>query len=108
MKKLLIIGILFYSCYSDGSEEVPSEDYTIRTIDGCEYIQMYQHSYMYVLTHKGNCSNPKHYFKDNNQYKYVIDLPEEYSLVTTSSLHPDTLTGYISRDTLYIGFLNKK
>ena len=42
----------------------PSMQYTVRTIDGCEYIQIEQmigfNSGIYSLTHKGDCKNPIH------------------------------------------------
>lgn len=70
---------------------------------GCEYYVQENGNYIHV----GRCANPLHYFKDNNVYKYVISLPEEYPLISPFPDNPDTLTGYISRDTLYIGFINK-
>jgi len=91
-------------------EEIPDSAYTIRTIDGCEYIEVERgvgDTRTYSLTHKGNCRNPIHYFKDNNQYKYVLDLPPNYNLISADAGHKDTLTGYVSRDTLYINFLRK-
>ena len=39
------------------------ENYTIKTIDGCEYIEFDSgilDQRVYSLTHKGNCKNPVH------------------------------------------------
>ena len=71
---------------------------------GCEYYVQENGNYIHI----GRCSNPLHYFKDNNTYKYVISLPEEYPLLSSVKDKPDTLLGYISRDTLYIGFYKSK
>lgn len=71
---------------------------------GCEYYLQENGNYLHI----GLCKSPRHYFKDNNTYKYVITLPEEYPLISTSSIRPDSLMGYISRDTLYIEFLKHK
>lgn len=71
---------------------------------GCEYYLQENGNYLHV----GLCKSPRHYFKDNNTYKYVINLPAEYPLISTSSIRPDSLTGYISRDTLYIEFLRSR
>jgi hypothetical protein len=110
MKKLLILA-LFFGCREKNiipaEEKIPN--YKIVTDDrGCEYYKEYVGAGTFIYIHVGRCKNPLHYFKDNNTYKYFIDLPEEFPLISTSILHPDTLTGYISRDTLYIGFLKYK
>ena len=109
---LSMIIIVIWGTYSisiDSSNNKPIvEKYPVITIDGCEYIEVDKGGSAYSITHKGNCSNPKHYFKSNNQYKYVVDLPEEYPLISTNPLQRDSLSGYVSRDTLYIQFLKNK
>lgn len=66
MKKLLIILIacICFSCESPKGEGVVQRDnFTIKTIDGCEYIEVdygILDNRVYSLTHKGNCSNPIH------------------------------------------------
>lgn len=111
---LLIIVILYLvllgtcSCNSIEEDNQEIEDLPVVTRKGYEYLKMHSYGGNHIYTHVGQCKNPRHYFKDNNQYKYVIDLPEEYSLISADNLHPDTLTAYVSRDTLYIQFFNKR
>lgn len=73
MKKfiLLLTIISTVSCdkQSNSSNKI-GNDYTIRIIDGCEYIECeygYRgtQSYSYTLTHKGNCKNANHKCKCN-------------------------------------------
>lgn len=100
----LIVGVLALIAIALSLEKKSKEEaLSIVVTDGCEYLKENGCS-----THKGNCKNPIHYFKDVNQYKYVISLPEEYALISADNLHPDTLTAYVSRDTLYIQFFNKR
>lgn len=80
------------------------EERTIIEVDGCQYIRMVTNTNSVLLTHKGNCNNPIHYFKTNNRYKYIIDLPEEYPLVSTDKDKPDMFEVYASQDTLHFSF----
>lgn len=68
MKKLFILSL--FGLVGCGGPSAPGEsagvkfgDFTIKTIDGCEYIE-YDYGIgsqrVYSLTHKGNCSNPYH------------------------------------------------
>ena len=106
------ISIIVGACLANLSSYISDKnlietfpDFPIGTDNrGCEYYLQDNGNYLHV----GRCKNPLHYFKDNNTYKYFIDLPEEYPLISTSSIRPDSLTGYISRDTLYIEFLKHK
>lgn len=82
------------------------EDYTVVEIDGCQYLRMVTNTNSVLLTHKGNCTNPIHYFKTNNRYKYIIELPENYTLVSTDSTHPDLFLVHASNDTLYFESTN--
>jgi hypothetical protein len=68
MKKLLLIAgtvFLLVSCEQDKSVKTvhQRDNYTIVTIDDCEYIKMKNSAgyggYGY-LAHKGNCPNPIH------------------------------------------------
>lgn len=102
MKKILLISLLFIGCRESTIKE--SEEIII-SYDGCEYLK-FQLNEGYILSHKGNCKNPRHYFKDNNVYKYNIVLPEEYFLISSEKTKPDTLTAYASRDTIYFQFDN--
>jgi hypothetical protein len=48
-----------------GSVKPGGMDYRIRTIDGCEYIEVDYGVFaqrVYSLTHKGNCRNPIHHY----------------------------------------------
>lgn len=78
MKKIIAIFILltYVSCQTetDSNTVYSKGNYSIRIIDGCEYIQVenaYKSSnnYNYTLTHKGNCSNPIHKCPCQNQSK---------------------------------------
>lgn len=67
MKYLTILVLLrLVGCQSQTSGNKPIGDgYTIRTIDGCEYIEFEyglqsSNNYTYTITHKGNCKNPIH------------------------------------------------
>lgn len=68
MKTLLItiIFLIIAGCIGCEREiEKPNIEYSIRIIDGCEYIQVENsyktaNNYNYTLTHKGNCKNPIH------------------------------------------------
>ena len=64
MKKVLLIIICsmgMVSCEVEGGTETGSiGDYSIKVIDGCEYIELDESSgsnRVYSLTHKGNCNN---------------------------------------------------
>ena len=66
MKKvllLLVCGIGVVSCEIKGGTKIGEiGDYTIKEIDGCEYIEYRKGSgetAVYSLTHKGNCKNHK-------------------------------------------------
>lgn len=53
-----------------GDSVEAKEGYKIKTIDGCQYIEVdagFGHSRVYSLTHKGNCTNPIHKHKSNPQ-----------------------------------------
>lgn len=43
----------------------------------------------------------------NKQKSPIIELPEEYKLISKDSLIPDTLIGYYINDTLIINFKPK-
>ena len=72
--KLLLVSVIFLGCgmqprnegMDNGKVETKIGDYTIRTIDSCEYIE-YEHGVfdqrVYSLTHKGNCR----YCKERNK-----------------------------------------
>lgn len=107
MKKIIYSLFIFgIGCSEINNNNADINKLPMVTRDGCEYLQM-RISEGYLYTHRGRCANPLHYFKDNNTYKYIISLPEGYPLISSFPDNPDTLTGYISRDTLYIGFINK-
>ena len=57
---LLLFSCYLFSCNRKWSEE----EYKIREIDGCEYIES-RNAYGDVLSHKGNCKNPIHYKLSN-------------------------------------------
>lgn len=40
----------------------------------------------------------------NNNYKYVIQLPNDYKLISADSNRPDILLSYVKNDTLFIQF----
>ena len=99
MKKImLIISISLLGCVKENEPE--GSKLPIINIDGCEYFRMFYDNHAFY-THKGNCSNPVHYFKDNDQFKYKIDLPNDYVMISTDSLHKDTLHVFASGDTLH-------
>jgi len=62
MKNLIILlGVFIISCNPQPSGKTETHkdgDFTIKTIDSCEYIE-YDHGFtdqrVYALTHKGNC-----------------------------------------------------
>lgn len=61
-----LVCLSFVGCNpqtGDGNESVKYGDYTIKVIDGCQYIE-YDYGFLdqrvYSLTHKGNCNNPIH------------------------------------------------
>jgi len=64
MKKLLVLlGISLFGCDKQEERTVNEENYKIKRIDGCEYIEFdygYSNYRVYSLTHKGNCSNKIH------------------------------------------------
>lgn len=71
MKKLIIVFVILtlVGCerQSSGSKKFDN-NYRIRTIDGCEYIEFENgfksgNNYSYSITHKGNCKNPTHKYK---------------------------------------------
>ena len=64
MKKVLFIIVCtmgMVSCSVEGGRETGSiGDYSIKVIDGCEYIEFDMgvgNTRVYTLTHKGNCKN---------------------------------------------------
>lgn len=70
MKKFLVILMVCFvgvGCdnpqTSGGNETSIDGDYTIKVIDGCQYIE-YDYGILdqrvYSLTHKGDCNNPIH------------------------------------------------
>ena len=55
-----------YNPNKDEVDEAPTLAYTIKIIDGCEYIETQRGGYssgVYSLTHKGNCKNVIHILK---------------------------------------------
>ena len=67
MKIFALFFILtFASCTTEtGKVSYSSGDYSIRIIDGCEYIEVESgfkagQGYNYTLTHKGNCRSQIH------------------------------------------------
>ena len=66
MNKLFLIPFLFLlSCTNtpNGESSVQKDNYVIKTIDNCEYIEYNEGSFdqrVYSLTHKGNCKNEFH------------------------------------------------
>lgn len=106
---LFIVGLLLISC--NKSPELKQEEdfsFPIITSEGCEYFKEQTYAGYYIYIHKGNCKNPIHYFKTNNLYKYNIVLPDDYPLISTDENKKDTLTAYVSRDTIYFQLLNDK
>jgi hypothetical protein len=74
MKKILLILsslILMISCSTKNVDikftdtSINGVDIKTYTIDGCEYIGVVTGTNSDILTHKGNCSNPIHYQKNN-------------------------------------------
>ena len=75
MKKLiltsLIFILLFTGCHSSSQTPVQSSskqylNFTLRVIDGCEYLEYdinIINQRVYSLTHKGNCKNIIHICK---------------------------------------------
>ena len=64
MKKVLFVIVCIIamaSCSVQGGTETGSiGDYSIKVIDGCEYIELDMgrgNTRVYSLTHKGNCNN---------------------------------------------------
>lgn len=65
---IIILSILsLSSCFTETEDSNPTSvgNYSIRIIDGCEYIQVENgltlgNNYNYTLTHKGNCKNEIH------------------------------------------------
>lgn len=70
MKRVLLVTVFLVftlSCGSPLSAEKSRDSgkgYTVKTIEGCEYIEVYfaigSTNGYYSLTHKGNCKNPAH------------------------------------------------
>ena len=90
MKYLILASFILFSC---------GKIKPITVEDGCEYISVQGDPY----THKGNCKNPVHYFKnDETIYKYNIVMPKDYHLITTDKKKPDTLIAYASQDSIYL------
>lgn len=61
---LLIIILSLSSCEQRGVHNpiLGDENYTIKIIDGCEYLERYEgYQNGYTFTHKGDCKNPIHY-----------------------------------------------
>lgn len=66
MKKyLILISFLMFSCENislkDAQADYLSKDYTVREIEGCEYIFCGANNQT-VMSHKGNCRNPIHIY----------------------------------------------
>jgi hypothetical protein len=62
--KYIFILLLLMSCSDPDNTPIVRDNYNIRTIDDCQYIEVtyaagFSHGY-YSLTHKGNCINPIH------------------------------------------------
>jgi hypothetical protein len=71
MKNLFLAAIVVFAIFTLGCGESPKAEtrtgtksnYSIVTIDGCEYIECDYGIWdqrVYSLTHKGNCKNPIH------------------------------------------------
>jgi len=67
MKKALLVIVCamgMASCSVEGGTETGSiGDYSIKVIDGCEYIELDMgggNTRVYTLTHKGNCNSNSH------------------------------------------------
>jgi len=72
MKKLILIAVLAMAMSGCNQDPLPIDNvgntmdkggYRLQVIDGCEYIQFDR-----SLTHKGNCKNPIHIYKDTVDY----------------------------------------
>jgi hypothetical protein len=51
----VIAGVMLAGCSPSAKQD---QDYSIRVIDSCEYIEV--KGSQYSLTHKGNCNNSVH------------------------------------------------
>lgn len=100
---LIMMAILFACNNTPVDVNAPAFHYSIKKIGECEYIEVNSggDNARYSLTHRGDCPNPKHYFRSNTQFKYTISMPDENILFSTDENKPDTLIGYASRDTVY-------
>ena len=62
---IFIVLTLTMCSRTDSNSQFDPNQYSIRIIDGCEYIEVensttFSDAYSYTLTHKGNCKNPIH------------------------------------------------
>ena len=63
---VICVFVVIAACNPTPPGDTPIEqrqNYAIKTIDGCEYIEIdlgYLHNRIYALTHKGDCKNPIH------------------------------------------------
>lgn len=64
MKKIfLVLTVSLFGCDKQEERTVNNENYKVKVIEGCEYIEFdcgYSNYRVYSLTHKGNCSNKIH------------------------------------------------
>ena len=72
MKKILAIILVAFLCGCDDSvqpmtltQDSDGREIKVVTIEGCEYFKLYTYGGNYVYTHKGNCKNPIHIYKNN-------------------------------------------
>ena len=109
--------IFFITCLLFACNTIPNKlqnpvpvitTFPVVTIDGCEYLQQPTGMGGFVYIHKGNCKASLHYFKDNNTFKYIVDLESNSQIISTDYLHPDSLIGYVSHDTLHLIILKNK
>lgn len=59
---LMLLMIVSCTPQAPGSSSTTYGDYTLKTIDGCEYLEFDRgltDRRVYSLTHKGNCKNHK-------------------------------------------------
>lgn len=75
---LLLFIVLFSSCDGINNDRHPEDNYSIKTIDNCEYIYVSRRPWdgNFSLTHKGNCKNPIHY-----EQKTIIIDTVEYQII---------------------------
>ena len=111
MKKIINICLIFAVTFSSCYDETAFTEYIPKiqkfTYNGHEYLKWWsqlKNARVYEFTHSGECNNPIHFGISAN-YEYIIDLPEEYMLISRNDKLPDTLIGNIRNDTLFIQFL---